>query len=238
MLPTFAVPGKIHLTKCVSENLRIWDIQYLSISESQILRILISEYLRISESWNVSIWESQNLRYSVSQYLRISESENPNILISQNLRVLECQVSIWESQNLRDSVSQYLRILESWHLSIWESQNLGISVSQNFRVSESENFNILIFQNLRVLESCLEIPVWFSVWVFGWFFNAPCTCSKKLVSKPLFFTALTGQGQNRFQKTSWIDAGIFNVVWEGCPTGGAENGAGKQVTETCVKKEI
>ena len=181
----------------VSENLRIWDIQYLRISESQ------------------RIWESQ--------YLNISDSQNLGMSVSENLR-------IWEIQ--------YLRILESWHLSIWESQNLGISVSQNFRVSESENFNILIFQNLRVLESCLEIPVWFSVWVFGWFFNAPCTCSKKLVSKPLFFTALTGQGQNRFQKTSWIDAGIFNVVLESCPTGGAENGAGKQVTETCVKKKI
>ena len=93
----------------VSENLRIWDIQYLSISESQILRILISEYLRISESWNVSIWESQILGH---QNLRISK----NLRFLGNLRISEAH-RIWESWRISDSwrssEPQNLRILEN-----------------------------------------------------------------------------------------------------------------------------
>ena len=46
----------------VSENLRIWDFQYLSISESQNLRILIFYYLRIWASEHLRIWDSENLR--------------------------------------------------------------------------------------------------------------------------------------------------------------------------------
>ena len=149
----------------VSENLRIWDIQYLSISESQYLRISESEifsisisqnlriwefHLRLSESWNVSIWESQNLRYPVSQYLRISESENLNILVSQNLR-------IWASKNLRDL----------WNLRFWEPER-------------SEGFQMPL--------PPLDWKCCFRIWAltFWGFSGAPCTCCEQWVSKQVF----------------------------------------------------
>ena len=59
----------------VSENLWIWEIQYLNISESEHFNILISQ--------NLSILVCQYLRISASEYLSISESENLGSLKSQ-----------------------------------------------------------------------------------------------------------------------------------------------------------
>ena len=167
------ISGSPSLLCCVSQNLWVYIVEHLRISESALLSIYVS-LCWAPQDLLVHCWASQDLWvYTVnlslhcwaSQDIRISECAllSISVCIADHLRILS--LHCWVSQDLKVCTAEHLRFSESALLCIsgslslhcWASQDL--CTAEHLRISESTLLSILGSMSLHCwapLDLCLH----------------------------------------------------------------------------------